>query len=230
MARNSAGSLSNRGTPRGVETFRVADDNSKKTTPNIYAIVGGISDYTGDNLDLSFAAKDAEQMAKAIELGATKLLGDKSKVHIRLLTSNSNSSNIKFDVPDAKVSTATKADFKQAFADFSNATPNDVFIVYMAGHGVSLNLNQNPNQAGGDTYLYLTQEATTTDKSVLSVKQSREAMSVSSEELKELMKQNKAIETGFDFRHLCGGSIIKHTHRQTRFAKRPNPGHRAFER
>ena len=61
-------------------------------------------------------------------------------------------------------------------------------------YSVSLNLNQNPNQVGGDTYLYLTQEATTTDKSVLSVKQSREAMSVSSKELKDLMKQNKALK------------------------------------
>jgi hypothetical protein len=69
-----------------------------------------------------------------------------------------------------------------------------VFIVYVAGHGISLNLNQDPNQAGGDTYLFLTQEATTTDKSVLAVENSRKAMTVSSEELKDLMKQNKALK------------------------------------
>ncbi len=122
------------------------------------------------------------------------MLGDKSKVHIRLLTSNGDKSEAKFNVPDARVSMATKADFERAFADFSGATSNDVFIVYLAGHGVSLNFNQNPNQAGGDTYLYLTQEATTTDKSVLAVENVRRAMTVSSEELKDLMKQNKALK------------------------------------
>ncbi len=194
VARNAAGSLTNRGTARGLQLVRSASDQKPTETPHVYAIVGGISNYTGDNLKLNFAAKDAEDFAKALELGATKLVGGKNNVHIRLLTSNGDQSTVKFNVPDAKISTATKADFERAFADFKNATPNDVFIVYLAGHGVTLNLNQNPNQAGGDTYLYLTQEATTTDKSVLVVEQSRRAMTVSSDELKNLMKQNKALK------------------------------------
>lgn len=194
IVRNAAGSLTNRGTPRGSELINIAGDDAKTETPHIYAIVGGISDYTGGNLKLNYAAKDAEDFAKAIEIGATKLLGDESKIHIRLLTSNGDRGDAKFTTPDASVSTATKADFNRAFADFKNAAPNDVFIVYLAGHGVSLNLNQNPNQAGGDTYLYLTQEATTSDKSVLAVENSRRAMTVSSEELKDLMKQNKALK------------------------------------
>jgi hypothetical protein len=194
IARNTAGSLSTRDTSEAELVYK---DESKGPIepPNIYAIVGGISDYTGNKLKLNFAAKDAEDFARALELGAIKLLnGDKSKVHIRLLTSNGDRSNIKFNSPGAKMSTATKADFAQAFSDFRNATSKDVFIVYFAGHGISLNLNQNPNQAGGDTYLYLTQEATTTDKSILSVENSRKAMAISSEELKELMKQNKALK------------------------------------
>ena len=194
VARNASGSLTSRGTARGSDLITFAGREAKTETPDIYVIVSGISDYTGENLDLSFAAKDAEDFAKTIELGALKLLGDKSKIHIRLLTSGALNSNIKFDAPDAKISTALKADFQNAFRDFSTAKPTDVFIVYLAGHGISLNLNQNPNQAGGDTYLYLTQEATTTDKSVLSVRQSREAMTVSSEEIKDLMKQNKALK------------------------------------
>jgi WD40 repeat protein/uncharacterized caspase-like protein len=194
VARNAADSLSTRGV-RGAEL--IFTDGGRKQTglPNIYAIVGGISYYTGDDLRLSFAAKDAEDFARVLELGALKLMnGDKSKVHIRLLTSNGDKSNVKFNSPDAKVSTAAKADFAQAFADFRDATTNDVFIVYLAGHGVSLNLNQNSARAGGDTYLYLTQEATTTDKTLLAVENSRKAMALSSEELKDLMKQNKALK------------------------------------
>jgi uncharacterized caspase-like protein len=194
VAGNAAGSLTTRGTARGTQiiSFGAA---KKDVDVNIYAIVGGISNYASDNLQLNFAAKDAEDFARALELGAIKLLnGDKSKVHIRLLTSNGNKTSVKFNALDAKVSTATKADFERAFTDFRNATPNDVFIVYLAGHGISLNLNRNPKQAGGDTYLYLTQEATTTDKSVLTTENLRRAMTVSSEELKDLMKKNKALK------------------------------------
>ncbi len=193
IAKNAAGSLTNRGTARGTAVFNLGGVESREK-PNIYVIVGGISNYTNDNLKLGFAAKDAEDFAKAIEIGAVKLLGDKSKVHIRLLTSNGTNSTAKFDIPDSKILTATKADFEKAFADFKDATPNDVFIVYLAGHGVALNLNQNPSQAGGDTYLYLTQEATTTDKSILTIENSRKAMTISSEELKDLMKTNKALK------------------------------------
>jgi WD40 repeat protein len=194
IARNAAGSLTNRGTPRSAETF-VTGSPAPKEDPNIYVIAGGISNYTADNLNLNFAAKDAEDFAKAVEIGAMKLLGgDKSKVKIRLLTSNGEASKIKFSVPDAKISSATKADFQRAFTDFKGATSNDIFIVYLAGHGISLNLNQNPNQPGGDTYLYLTQEATTTDKTILSTETYRKAMSISGEEIKDMMKQNKALK------------------------------------
>lgn len=194
IARNAAGSLTNRGTPRGERFVKTAGAVTTEP-PNIYVIAGGISNYTGDNLSLNFAAKDAEDFAKAVEIGATKLLGgDKSKVKIRLLTSNGEASKVKFSVADAKISNATKADFERAFADFKGATSNDVFIVYLAGHGVSLNLNQNPNQPGGNTYLYLTQEATTTDKNILLIENYRKAMTISGEEIKDLMKLNKALK------------------------------------
>lgn len=194
VARNAAGSLSTRGTSEAELTYDEASGDPVEP-PNIYAIVVGISDYTGDKLRLNFAAKDAEDFAHALEVGAVKLLnGDQTKVHIRLLTSDGENSTVRFDAPDAKTSTATKADFTRAFADFRAATSNDVFIVYLAGHGISLNLNKNQSQVGGDTYLYLTQEATTADKTALTVEDARRAMAISSEELKELMKQNKALK------------------------------------
>lgn len=195
IAANASGSINNRGTARsGLAVKEILKDNASKETPHIYIIAAGVSDYTGENLDLNFAAKDAEDFARAAELGAIKLIGDKSKVHIRLLTGGGAAEKTPFASPDSKIGKATKQEIMQAFTDFSKATPSDLFIVYLAGHGISLNLSNNPNQAGGDTYLYLTQEATTTDSSVLSVKETREAMTVSSETLKELMKQNKALK------------------------------------
>src|ERR1043166_6498082 len=114
VAHNAAGSLSSRGSTRGAEIVQVFDYGARAEPPNIYAIVGGISAYTGHGLNLSFAAKDAEDFARAFEA----------------------------------------------------ARPNDICVVYLAGHGVALTINQNQNQPGGGTYLYLTQEATTPDRSV----------------------------------------------------------------
>jgi FOG: WD40 repeat len=193
VTRNAAGSLNSRGSSRGAEFYGLIEGAANTEPPHLYAIIGGVSNYTGDNLDLNYAAKDAEDFAKALEIGATKLFGS-DKVHIRLLTSNGDKTNVRFNVTDAKTSPATKSHFNHAFEEFKNATPNDVFIVYLAGHGVSLNLNQNTAQASGNTYLYLTQEATTTDVSVLSVENSRKAMAISSDELAELMKQNRALK------------------------------------
>lgn len=226
IAGNAAGSLSTRGLHSSEIVY--LDAGKKQTAmPNVYAIIGGISDYTGDNLKLSFAAKDAEDFAGALELGATRLLGDKSRVHIRLLTSNGDKSNAKFNSTATKIPTATKADFQNAFNEFKNAAPDDVFIVYLAGHGVSLNLNQNSSRADGDTYLYLTQEATTTDKSVLSVEKTREAMAISSDELKDLMKQNKALKQVLILDTCAAGAVSK-----SLVGKRDLPGDqiRAIER
>lgn len=197
VARNIAGSLDNRGTARGSITL--GQNKSKEPdAPNFYAIVGGVSNYTGDNLDLRFAAKDAEDFARALEIGATKLLkGDKSKFHLRLLTSNGAASMAKFNSPDVKITDATKANFAAAFEDFKNAQPNDVFIVYLSGHGVSVNLNADgatQNAVNKDAYLYLTQEATTSDKTDLAQANVRDAMSISSDELKIWRSKNNALK------------------------------------
>jgi WD40 repeat protein len=188
ITRNADGSISSRGTSQGTERLE-PENNRSAAPPNVYIIVGGISNYTGDNLDLKFAAKDAESFAKVLEIGADNLFGA-DKVHLRLLTSSGDKTNVKFNSPDAKVSTATKADFIRAFEDFKRAEPTDIFIVYLAGHGLSLI----SNKTKADLYLYLTQEATTNDRTVLEVENSRRAMSISSDELTDLMKRNKALK------------------------------------
>ncbi|MEZ5424626.1 MAG: caspase family protein [Pyrinomonadaceae bacterium] len=186
ITHNRDGSITSRGTPRGSEVLPIGQTRSN-APPNIYLIVGGISDYTGDDLDLRFAAKDAADFARALEIGAVKLFGA-DRVHLRLLTSDRT--DVKFLSSDAGVSPAAKADFEKAFDDFKTAGPNDIFIVYLAGHGVSLR----SSRPGTDQYLYLTQEATTTDKTVLSVENVRKAMSISSDELTDLIKRNKALK------------------------------------
>jgi len=53
----------------------------------------------------------------------------------------------------------TKANFKAAFADTAKtAKPEDIIVVYLAGHGTSLNVGD------ADTYFYLTQESESASK------------------------------------------------------------------
>ena len=54
----------------------------------LWTILVGRSDYQGDELDLRFVARDAEDMAKATQLGAGRLLGT-DKVHMTLPTAQS---------------------------------------------------------------------------------------------------------------------------------------------
>ncbi|MCA1557698.1 MAG: caspase family protein, partial [Acidobacteria bacterium] len=143
----------------------------------LYAIVAGISDYSNPQMSLSFASKDAEDMAQALEIGAKGLFGV-DKTHITLLTTTGKAGAL----------APTKENFRKAFADVAaKARPWDIFVVYMAGHGVALAGTE-------DVYLYPTQEARTLDGVALSDKTLREATTVSSEELVDWIKRVPALK------------------------------------
>ncbi len=166
---NAAGYLSSRGakilwTPAGPSTLKI---------PELYAIVGGVSAYASPTLTLRFAAKDAADMATALELGAQRLFGVE-KVHLTLLRST--------DDPGALA--PTKANFRKAFAEARKAKPEDILVVYLAGHGVALREER-------DLYAYLTQEARSTDVSDPAI---RDRVAITSEELVEWIKQIPALK------------------------------------
>lgn len=151
---------------RGAEIVYTPREAAPVAQPELYAIIGGVSDYEGESLDLRFAAKDAEDFYKVIEVGGRNLFGV-DKLHLKLLATGGN----------PKAIAPTKENFEAAFKEFAaRAKPTDVFLVYLAGHGVTLG-------RGTDTYLFLTKDARTADISVLSDKRLREQASVSSEEL-----------------------------------------------
>ncbi len=162
---------------RGTELVWTPAGAANTAAPQLYAIVGGISNYAGSHLNLNFVAKDAVDMANAIELGAKRLFGA-DKVHLHLLSTTEDSRSIP----------PTKDNFTKAFADVrARAKPTDILIVYLAGHGVTL-------QRGSDTYCYLTQEARTTDTAVLADSAVREQTTITSEELVEWIKQIPALK------------------------------------
>ena len=138
--------------------------------PTLWAIVAGVSDYTGDRIDLRYAAKDAQDMGQALQLGAARLFGAE-RMQLTLLTGT-----------DAR-SAPTKTNIKQAFERTRTAKPWDIVVVYLAGHGVAL----------GDTYYYLTQEARSTELTDPAI---RTQTAISSEELVEWIKAIPVPETG----------------------------------
>jgi uncharacterized caspase-like protein len=134
---------------RGVEIAYVGKGKEDLTLPTLYAIVGGVSDYDGDKIDLNFAAKDAEDFSSALNLGAKRLFCDKEKpdcldkVQIATLSTSGKDGTIQ----------PTKANFRKAFAEVAKkAIPGDIVVIYLAGHGISYG-------QGTDTYFYLTKEA-----------------------------------------------------------------------
>ncbi|MDX1944545.1 MAG: caspase family protein [Pirellulaceae bacterium] len=163
---NAEGYLASRGLDL-VLTKRAA---AEAQPPELYAIVGGTSDYASPALQLRFAAKDAADTASALELGAKRLFGV-ARVHVTLLTS---------DQPAER--RPTKANFAAAFAAARRARPGDVLVVYLAGHGISL-------ARGEDLYCYLTEEAQATGSAAFADPAVLAQSAITSEELVEWIKQ-----------------------------------------
>ncbi len=158
---------------RGTDIIYLAKGKEEYSLPTLYAIVGGVSDYTGDALDLRFAAKDAEDFSNALSLGARKLFCAKEnpncldKVNITTLSTARQK-------PEEQ---PTKENFRRAFADIAaRAKSEDIVVIYLAGHGVSFG-------AGTDTYFYLTKEARSASREDLA--KVYQTTAISSEELTE---------------------------------------------
>jgi uncharacterized caspase-like protein/WD40 repeat protein len=161
---------------RGTAVFYV--NQEREELPNLYAIVGGVSDYDGDALDLRFAAKDAEDFSNALRLGANRLFCPSQaaeclgKIDIRTFsTARENGAE-----------QPTKENFRKAFADIaSKAKAEDIVVIYLAGHGITLG-------TGTDTYFYLTKEARSASKEDL--EKNFQTVAVSNSELTDWLTPN----------------------------------------
>ena len=133
--------------------------------PNLYAIFIGVSDYKGTELDLKYAAKDAVDIAQAISLTSTKLLGSK---HVFIYNLNTGEKHDKF--PEKK-------SIKDVFAEIGKrSTPNDILMVFFAGHGVILGENKQ--------FYFLTADASSSSINPVGIKDA----GISTGELMEWMR------------------------------------------
>lgn len=177
----------------------------KKHEPKLYAIVIGTSDYRGEKLDLSYADKDATDVATGLE-GVGEALFGAGNVQINLLTSTSNI-------------VSTKENIKAAFAKIAaEALPEDVVVVYLSGHGVTY----------GSTdaqFYYLTKEVASEDIADATIRQN---FTIATSELTEMLKAIPAQKQVLIIDACSSGSLVDNVLSQTR--NLPSSQRRALDR
>lgn len=158
--------------------------------PAIHIVVCGVSDYTGSEIDLKYAAKDAGDMANALDLGAKRLFGtDKSFVYT--LTSNQSTEN-----------QPTKVNILRTFETISStASSEDVIVVYLSGHGINIGGTE------GDFH-YLTAEAFTGNPSAYNDPAIRNQATLSSNELVQLFKKVPALKQVLIIDACASGKVV----------------------
>jgi hypothetical protein len=115
----------------------------------LLALVAGVSDYSDASIgDLRFAANDAREIAKRLRNQMSRFY---AQVDVRELTE------------ERATRTAILTALSQIQAE---ATPDDVVLVFLAGHGVP---DPNaPEMAGGRNYYFISHDADATGKRLAS--------------------------------------------------------------
>jgi hypothetical protein len=128
-------------------------------------VVGGVSKYRGNGLNLCYAAKDAKDFAVALRLAARRFFGA-DNVRVALLMGACDDTR------------PTRANLVRALEALKATKPGDVVVIYLAGHGV---------MAGGQDgdWHYLTADALSADLTDPAV---RKQVSLSSAELTDLLR------------------------------------------
>lgn len=167
--------------------FHLAIENYK---PSIHILSCGVSDYTGTEIDLKYAAKDANDVSVALRLGAKKLFGAERSYVYNLTTSQ------------AKEFYPTKTNILKAFEKISTtAHPLDIFVMYVSGHGI--------NYGGQDgDWHYLTQEAYTGSGAAYNDPAIRAQTTISSNELVELFKRVPALKQVLMLDACASGKVV----------------------
>jgi len=159
---------------RGKKIYYIPKGKKEDYDPTLYGIIIGTSNYSGDALDLKYAAKDAADFANALELTGNGYF-EEGKVNIKLLTTQN----------EDFTTWPTKENIETAFQQISTtANPYDVLVVYLSGHGV------NYGGSEGDFY-YLTSDATSGGLRDPAI---RESVAISSAEFTEYIKMVPALK------------------------------------
>lgn len=126
---------------RGNDSNSTNTDTNKPGRPHLYALIVGTADYSGKQLDLSYADKDAASIHQAMQAAGKALFNERTD--IQLLSTDSEAGGL----------VSSKANIQQTLQSFAEkAQANDVLVVYFAGHGVTY------GQAEKAQFYYLTKD------------------------------------------------------------------------
>ena len=155
---------------RGVG-LTVASDRKKVADPDMYIISIGVSQYKGEDLKLVYASKDAMDFASAVAASAKKLLNSNGSQHVHTFL---------FDTEPGSQRWPLKPALQKLVDSIARiARPEDIVVIFFAGHGVLL--------AGQKNLFLLTAEASS---DALNGMESEVA--ISTDELKEWLRKIKA--------------------------------------
>ena len=139
VAWNRDGDVRSRGVK--LESF-VMPGEAQQSKPRFFAIVVGTSQFANKSLNLRFAAKDATDFARALDVATPPALFESKR--IALLTTDATDANLQ----------PSKANISAAFASVArDAREDDVVVLYFSGHGIGL------VRDGKNFYCYLTRDA-----------------------------------------------------------------------
>ncbi|NRB61100.1 MAG: caspase family protein [Winogradskyella sp.] len=143
--------------------------------PSFYALLVGVSDYVGNEIDLKYPVIDADAVESALQLATKNLF---KNVEIVKLATNVDQRPRKETIENAITEIAKKAN------------PEDVFMVYMSGHGV----NWTDSDNNSDFY-FLTEDARFANKEAYNDEMTRKNTTISTNEWVELIKKIPANKT-----------------------------------
>ena len=152
---------------RGVS--KIIKDSRSNQPPNLYGVMIGVSDYKGEEMDLQYAAKDAQDISRIVKTVARKWLNADGKEHVFMydLTTGSN----RYQMPEKK-------GIQRLLEEIGRkAGPNDILMLFFAGHGAMV------GEGAHKQFYFLTADA-----SVLSQEAAIKDAGISTEELTEWIK------------------------------------------
>ncbi|KYG09342.1 hypothetical protein BE21_01660 [Sorangium cellulosum] len=141
--------------------------------PHLWAIVVGVASYADPSLRLRYAAKDAEDIAAALQIAGAGLFGE-AHVHVKVLST---------ERPVAEW--PTRANVEAAFSEARGARSDDVLVLYLAGHGAQLKEGQDQD------FCFLTQDAV---GGALADSEVRRRVAISSHELTAWIQRIPALK------------------------------------
>ena len=136
---------------RGIISNHTVKESTSYRKPSLHAVMIGVDDYKDDNLDLNYAAKDANDLHLALEQASKKFFNvdDTNRVFFYNLTINREG---KLGTDKIKGKTPDKANINQTLEEIEKKSkPEDILLVFFAGHGEIVDKDQ---------LLLLTTEAT----------------------------------------------------------------------